>query len=82
MKKVKELNFKWNHKRVYRVYCELQLNIKIKPKKRIPAREQKALVQPLKSNFCWSIDFMSDVLMHGKNLGHSMCLMITIENAS
>jgi putative transposase len=66
MKKVKELNFKWNHKRVYRVYCEMQLNIKIKPKKRIPSREQKALVQPLKSNVCWSIDFMSDGLMHGK----------------
>ena len=27
--------FKWNHKRVYRIYRELELNLRIKPKKTI-----------------------------------------------
>lgn len=56
----------WNHKRMYRVYCELGLNIRVKPRKRIPKGEAKMLVQPIKSNICWSIDFMSDVLINGK----------------
>lgn len=66
MDKAKMDNKPWNHKRVYRLYCELKLNIRIKPRKRIPKGEAKALVYPIKSNVCWSMDFMTDVLCTGQ----------------
>lgn len=56
----------WNHKRVYRVYCELKLNLRVKPRKRIPKGEAKALIYPIRPNICWSMDFMTDVLCSGQ----------------
>lgn len=55
----------WNHKRVHRIYCELGLNIRVKPRKRIPKGEAKILLQPIRPNICWSMDFMSDALSCG-----------------
>lgn len=55
-----------NHKRVYRIYCELKLNLKRKVKKRLPKREGKSLLQPSVLNECWSLDYMSDALFTGK----------------
>lgn len=66
MLKVKLEGKPWNHKRVYRIYCESKLNLRIKPRKRIPKGEAKALLQPVMSNVCWSIDFMSDALYDGR----------------
>lgn len=57
---------RWNHKRVRRVYCELGLNQRIKPKKRLPTRHPKPLMQPARRNACWSVDFMSDSLIDGR----------------
>jgi putative transposase len=56
----------WNHKRVYRVYCALKLNLKVKPKKRLPSRDKITLEQPKMINITWSLDYMSDALIGGK----------------
>jgi putative transposase len=56
----------WNHKRVRRIYCDLKLNLKRKPKKRLAPRTQVKLVVPAHMNDTWSIDFMHDALACGR----------------
>ena len=60
--------FQWNHKRVYRIYRELELNLRIKPKKRIKRLKPDALEVPKSINQVWSMDFMSDALSDGRSL--------------
>lgn len=59
--------FPWNHKRVYRIYCELELNLRIKPKKRIVREKPEPLTVPQAINECWSMDFMHDALEDGRS---------------
>ena len=63
---IRLLDHQWNHKRVYRNYIELGLNLRRKPKKRLAARTKQRLEQPDNLNMCWSLDFMSDALDYGK----------------
>ncbi len=60
-------NFSWNHKRIYRIYCELELNLRIKPKKRLKREKPEPLSQPIAINECWSMDFMHDQLSDGRS---------------
>jgi putative transposase len=57
----------WNHKRVYRIYRELSLNLRIKPNKRLNREVPLPLAVPEKENECWSMDFMHDQLADGRS---------------
>lgn len=59
--------FGWNHKRVYRIYRELELNLRIKPKKRLVRKKPETLAVPEGMNQVWSMDFMHDQLSNGRN---------------
>jgi putative transposase len=52
----------WNHKRVYRVYCAMNLNQKRRAKRRVPTRERQSMVVVARPNAVWAIDFMHDRL--------------------
>jgi putative transposase len=58
---------RWNHKRVYRVYCELRLNLRIKPHQRVVRTKPEPLLVPQRPNTCWSMDFMHDHLTDGRS---------------
>lgn len=56
----------WNHKRVYRIYRELELNLRIKPRKRRKRDKPEQLAVPETVNQVWSMDFMHDQLQDGR----------------
>jgi putative transposase len=58
--------FGWNHKRVYRIYRELELNLRIKPKRRLVRECPEPLSVPQAINQVWSMDFMHDRLGDGR----------------
>jgi putative transposase len=60
--------FKWNHQRVYCIYKQLELNLRIKPRRRIKRDKPDALSVPIAINQTWSMDFMSDSLNAGRSI--------------
>lgn len=57
----------WYHKRVYRIYRELELNMRIKPRKRLVRAKPEALAVPVEISQTWSMDFMHDQLADGRS---------------
>ncbi len=64
--RLRNQGYHWNHKRVRRVYRDQRLNLRVKPKKRLPSRQPTPLAQPDSTNESWSVDFMSDSLQSGR----------------
>jgi len=65
--------FVWNHKRVYRIYKELELNLRIKPRRRLKRNRPDPLGEATAVNQVWSMDLMrpalrSDSLADGRTL--------------
>jgi putative transposase len=56
----------FNHKRVHRVYCALNLNLPRRTKRRLPTRLRRPLEAPAELNGIWAMDFMSDAIYGGR----------------
>ena len=58
--------YPWNHKRVYRIYRDLELNLRIKPRRRLLREKPDELAVSEASNRPMSMDFMADRLSDGR----------------
>jgi putative transposase len=56
----------WNHKRIYRVYKAMHLNLRRPAKRRLPKRHRVELYVPRLPDSVWSADFMADTLSCGR----------------
>lgn len=56
----------WTKKRVHRVYCEIDLNMPRRCRKRLPDRPRQPLELANASNCCWALDCMHDTLYCGR----------------
>ncbi len=81
--------YPFNHKRVYRVYCQMGLNLKRRVKRVLPKRIAQPLQVEAKANYQWALDFMHDGLYCGKRFrtlnvvdeGTRECLAIEVDSS-
>jgi putative transposase len=57
--------YQWNHKRTWRIYCAMRLNLPRRARKRL-VRPPQPLDVPARPNEIWALDFMSDSLYQGR----------------
>jgi putative transposase len=57
-----------NHKKVYRIYTALKMNLRRKHKRRLPVRVGIPIEIPAAMNETWSMDYMSDALYDGRRV--------------
>ena len=64
--RLRALGYGWNHTRIWRVYCQLPLNLPRRTKRRVPQRERQPLLVEPRINAVWALDFMRDTLYSGR----------------
>ncbi|AXQ10239.1 transposase [Xanthomonas oryzae pv. oryzae] len=62
-----------NYKRVERLYCEQQLQVRGRTRKKVPVGERAPLLRPTKANPVWSMDVVFDRTAEGRAI---KCLVI------
>ncbi|PNR64402.1 transposase, partial [Xanthomonas oryzae pv. oryzae] len=55
-----------NYKRVERLYCEQQLLVRRRTRKKVPVGERAPLLRPTKTNPVWSMDVVFDRTAEGR----------------
>ena len=69
-----------NHKRVYRIYRELELNLRIKTKKRLLREKPELLSVPTSINQCWSMDFIRGITLRKILMESRRCKKIDLSH--
>lgn len=55
-----------NHKRVYRLYCLENLNVRLPSRRKRVARPRIGILKESRANEVWAMDFVADQLFNGK----------------
>ncbi len=87
--RLRQRGYCFNHKRVYRVYCQMGLNKPRRTKRVLPKRTPKPLEVLAVANHQWALDFMHDSLYCGKSFrtlnvideGTRECLAIEVDSS-
>lgn len=88
-RRIRRAGHGFNHKRVYRVYCQMGLNLRRRTKLVLPKRIAQPLEVSMFPNHQWALDFMHDTLYCGKRFrtlniideGTRECLAIEVDNS-